>query len=276
MMELCGGPAELEPLLVGVVPLYLDPQWDAVIAGLPACDEWGIRGRTPPRARALAAPSATLVPAPSTRAVRRNGGSNAGPSASTSGAVLGSVSRLRPRAGGAQRLNPVSPSRGSGPPPRVTRLQTLVNAASTGDDEEDEVPLIIRRRSRQEGVSLPSSKPPSPQPSIPDGGLPGGSQVVTQPEPPAAPWSISLRCRRYVPLAQALLPLTFSPADLARTSYSQQPAPSPGPGEKGTRGREQRRPSVQAGPSVPVGREPRISSAEPPSPGKPFGIPGSC
>ena len=97
MMELVGGPTELEPLPTGVVPLYLDPQRDTIIAGLPACDEWGIRGRAPSRARTLAAPSASLIPAPSTRAVRRDGGSNAGPSASIPGAVLRSCSRLRPR-----------------------------------------------------------------------------------------------------------------------------------------------------------------------------------
>ena len=57
----------------------------------------------------------------------------------------------------------------------MTRLQTLVNVASV---EEDKVPLIIRRRSRQEGPPLPSSEPHSPHPPTPDGGLPGSFQGV--------------------------------------------------------------------------------------------------
>ena len=51
LLELVGGPAELEPLAAGVVPLYQDPKRESIIAGLPACVEWGIWGRTPPRAR---------------------------------------------------------------------------------------------------------------------------------------------------------------------------------------------------------------------------------
>ena len=181
-MELVGAPAELEPLPAGVVPLYQDPWQDTVIAGLPACDEWRIRGRTPPRARTLAAPSAALIPAPSTRAGSRDSGSSVVPSA---GALPGIGSRLRPRAGDAQCLGPVSPSRGSGPPPRVTRLQTLVIAASTGDEEEeDEIPLILRRRSRREGSSIPSTKPSSPQPSVSDGGLPGGPRELPNQDRP--------------------------------------------------------------------------------------------
>ena len=96
MMELVRGPAELEPLPARVVPLYQDPQRESILAGLPACDEWGIRGRTPPKARAPAASAAVLIPAPSTRAVHRGGGPSAVPSASILGPSLAPAAGCAP------------------------------------------------------------------------------------------------------------------------------------------------------------------------------------
>ena len=198
MLELVGGPAELEPLPAGVIPLYHDPQRESIVASLSSCDEWGIRGRTPPRGRSLATPSAALLPAPSTRAMRRGGEPGAGPSTSSNGAEVGPGSRV----GNTRRQGPASLPRGSTPVPRVTRLQSPVIAAAEEEEEEDDdVPLVILRRRRQDRHSPSGSDPHSPPASTPAGTPPARYRGLTSLGAPGSEWGISLHRPRYVLLA---------------------------------------------------------------------------